>query len=159
MGISAAGTTKRSSFPEVGSYLMKKCTYYPESLEACKNVISRYEANDLYKINSALNDAIVDKNDTLILQKNDELSEILDNIWADSSIKKNATLCNYGIEITSGMIGYGLGGMPGLLGSMGIGIFDQTKSKYLDQFSELIAKKIASPYMATIYDFKKKYPV
>ncbi|MFA4823885.1 MAG: hypothetical protein WC593_01870 [Methanoregula sp.] len=159
MGINTAGTTKRSSFPEIGSYLMKKCTYYPESLEACKNVISRYEENDLYKINSALNEAIVDKNDTLVRQKNDELSEIMDNIWADSTIKRNATLCNYGIDVTSGMIGYGLGGMPGLLGSMGLGILDKTKSKYLDQFSELIAKKTASPYMATIYDFKKKYPV
>jgi hypothetical protein len=159
MGINTDGITKRSTFPEVGSYLMKKCTYYPESMEACKNVISQYEENDLYKINSALNEAIVDKNETLILQKKDDLGEIMDNIWADSSIKRNATLCNYGIDVTCGMMGYGLGGMPGLLGSMGLSIFDKTKSKYLDQFSELIAKRIASPYMATIYDFKKKYRV
>jgi hypothetical protein len=159
MGINIAGNLKRSSFPEVGSYLMKKCTYYPESLEACKNVISQYEDNDLYKINTALNDAIVEENEALIFLKKDELGEILDNVWEDSSIKRNATICNYGIEITCGMIGYGLGGMPGLLGSMGLGIIDQTKSKYLDQFSELVAKKVASPYMATIFDFKKKYRI
>jgi hypothetical protein len=159
MGIKTESMSKRSTLPEVGSYLMKKCTYYPDSLEACKNVISQYEENDLYKINSALNDAIVNKNDTLILQKKDELGEILDNVWMNSSIKRNATVCSYGIDVTCGIIGYSLGGMPGLIGSIGLGIADQTKSKYLDQFSELIAKKIAQPYMATIFDFKKKYSI
>jgi len=159
LGISPTEVANTTTLPEIGSYLMKKCTYYPESLEACKNVISQYEQNDLYNVASALNTAIVDKEYSKTIQKSDELGDILDNIWSDSSIKRNSSLCNYGIDITCGVIGYGLGGMPGLLGSIGIGIADHTKSKYLDQFSELIAKKIATPYMATIFNFKKKYRV
>ena len=92
MGINTSGTSKRFSFPKVGSDLMKKCNIILKVWEACKNVISRYEENDLYKINTALNDAIVDENDALILQKNDELGEILDNVWTDSSIKKECDI-------------------------------------------------------------------
>ena len=159
MGIKTSGLLEKSYFPEIGSYLMKKCTHYPQSLEACKEVISRYEENDLYKISSALNRAIIEKNSSSILDKTDELGNVLDNIWEDRSIKHDATLCSCGIDVACGIIGYGFGGIPGLLGSIGLGIADHTKSRYLDQFSELIAKEIATPYMTTIFDFKKKYPV
>lgn len=148
---------KCSVYPEVGSYLMEKCTYYPESLGACKSIIERYEDNDLYKVYSALNKAVNDRNDSSIIQKKDEMSAILDNVWEDTLIQSNKTGYNIGITITCGTIGYCLGGVPGLLTTIGLRCFD--KSNYLDQFSELISKKVASPYMATIYDFKKKYSI
>jgi hypothetical protein len=157
LGIDSQISSKKASFPEVGSYLMKKCTYYPESLESCKNLISQYADNDLYAVNAALNEAIIDRNNSGILQKKNEVGEILDNIWDDNIVKSNATMFRHGIDITCGTIGYFVGDSSGLLGKIGVEILNSTKSKYVDQFTELISKKVASPYMATIYDFKKKY--
>lgn len=157
MGILPYTSLKGLNLPEVGSFLMKKCIHYPESLDACKYLIAHYEDTDIYKVHSALNEAVIDRNDPLIFQKRDEMSQILDNVWEDTKIKRNSSLCNLGITTTCGIVGYGLGGVPGLLTTLGMRCID--KAKYLDQFSDLIAKKIATPYMATIYDFKKKYPV
>ncbi len=42
MGLISDMSINDISFYEVGTYLMRKCTYYPESLEACKNLISLY---------------------------------------------------------------------------------------------------------------------
>jgi hypothetical protein len=147
---------KNPSFPEIGSFLIKKCTHYPDSLEACKILIDRYEENDLYRVYNALNRAIVDRNDTSIIERKDAIDEILDNVWTDTTVKENATTIRYGIDITCGTVGYCLGGTSlGLLASVGLHVVDS--GNYIDQFSELISRRIASPYMATIYDFKKEY--
>jgi hypothetical protein len=157
LGLQSQLTPQLPSFPEVGSFLMKKCTHYPESLEACKRLIDRYEDNDLYKVHSALNEAVIERNDSSIIDNKDELGEILDNIWEDTKIKDDVVGYNCGITVTCGVVGYCLGGAPGLLASIGLKCID--KSKYFEQFSELIAKKVTTPYMATIFDFKKKYSV
>jgi len=156
MGLPSQLLPHRPTFPEVGSFLMKKCTHYPESLEACKRLIDRYNENDLYEVHSALNEAVIDKNDSSIIQKKDELEVILDNVWEDTTIKSNATAYRYGIDTICGIVGHALNPGSGLMASVIPELINSTNSHYLDQFSELIAKKIATPYMATIYDFKKK---
>ena len=149
-------------FLTIGSYLMTKCTHYPESLDACKILIDRYEENDLYNVYAALNDAIVDRTDASIIRGKDEMEEILDNIWNDTTIKNFTTAFSWGMDITCGIIGYclgsitGIGGQVGFLGSLGLKVIDSGTSKFIDEYSELISKKIASPYMATVYDFKKE---
>lgn len=149
---------KNPAFPEIGSFLIKKCTHYPESLEACKQLIDHYEENDLYEVYSALNDAVIDRNDSSIIQKKNAMNEILDNIWKDTTIGRNATAIRYGIDITCGTVGYCLGDpVKGLLASLGLRVVDG--GNYIDQFSELISRRIATPYMATIHDFKKDYRV
>lgn len=151
---------KEFSFPEVGSYLMNKCTYYPESMEACKNLIEHYKDEDLYKVYSALNNAIHEKQDTVTLNRTGEIGEILENIWNDPKIRQDTSMYSYGIDIACGTIGFFLGGgVPGLLGSLGLSVIDDKKSKYIETYSELIAKNIASPCLATVYDFKKKYKI
>nr|WP_320160942.1 hypothetical protein [uncultured Methanoregula sp.] len=147
------------SFPEVGSFLMNKCTHYPESLESCKKLIDRYEDNDLYTVYSDLNNAIIDRTDMTIMQKRNEMGEILDNVWEDTTLKSNVATYHMGIKATCGIVGYSLGGALGLLASLGLECLDKSNSNYIEQFSELIAKKVAQPYMATIYDFKKKYRI
>jgi hypothetical protein len=150
---------KKLSFPEVGSFLIRKCTHYPESLEACKRLIDRYDDNDLYKVNSALNAAVIDRNDSSIIQKRDEMGEILDNVWEDTTIQSSITGFRYGIDMTCGIVGHAITPGTGFLAFVLPELINATNSRYLDQFSEFIAKKIAYPYMATIYDFKKKYPI
>ena len=144
-------------FPEIGSLFMKKLTYYPESLEACKQIISKYEQNDLYNVYSALNTAVNNRESTSIIQNKEELSEIIDNVWKEiKEIERTSRMYKYGIGVTCGMIGYTLAGVPGLLASLGLG---KLPSYYLEEFSNLISKKAASPYLATIYDFQHKYQI
>jgi len=151
-------SSKSSVFPEVGSYLLKKCTHYPESLDACKQLIAVYEQNDLYDVYSALNNAVIDRNESIIFEKKNEMNEILDNVWEDNTIEKSATAIRTGVDITCGTIGYCLGGpTEGLLASLGLRVID--RGNYIGQFSELISRKLAYPYMSTIYDFKKKYSI
>ena len=159
MGILSHTTLKRPCVPEIGSFLMKKCTHYPESLEACKSLIERYEDNDLYKVHSALNEAVIDRNDPYILQKRDEMNSILDNVWEDKTIKQNAMMYRGGIDITCGIVGHILDQGTGLFGMIIPELINVASSQSLETFSELIAKKVANPYMATIYDFKKKCPI
>ena len=152
---------KKNYLPEVGSFLLKKTTYYPESLDACKNIIARYDENDLYEVYSALNTSISSRNPEGILKNKSEVALILDNVWSDTElIESNVSAYKFGIGVTCGVVGMSIGGLAGgLLGSIGISALNQTKSSYLDQFSELIAKSVASPYLTTIYDFKKKYHI
>jgi hypothetical protein len=163
IGIDIQLSSERKSFPEVGSFLMRECVHYPPSLEACKFLINRYEDNDLYNVFSSLNKAAIERSDNTIIQKSSEIGEILNNVWKDKKIKNRSVAINYGIFLSCGFVGYitagSTGGTLGLLGSMGLNVIDSTKNQFLDQFSELISRKIASPYMATIYDFKKKYQI
>jgi len=145
--------------PEIGSFLMKKCTYYPESLDACKDLVSKYQKNDLYEVYAALNNAIINTNDQLIFQKTQGLEEILDSIWTDDTISQNTKCYSAGIIVACGLVGLHLGGTPGFLESIGIHVLDSVKSKYLEQFSELISKKTASPSLVTVHDFKKRYHI
>ena len=145
-------------FPEVGSFLIKKCTHYPDSLEACKRLIESYEENDLYDVHSALNGAVIDRNESSIIQKKDAMNEILDNVWEDTTIDRNATVIRYGIDVTCGTVGYCLGNAAlGLMASLGLRLIDN--QNYIDQFSALVTRRIATPYMATIHDFKKEYRI
>jgi hypothetical protein len=141
---------------DLGEYL-ERCTYYPDSLDACKMIIGQYEDNDLYNVYLALNDAVVDANGSTILQKKEELDLILDNVWNDTALKSNVTAYRYGIDMTIGIIGWALSGVPGLLGTLIPELINATHEHYIDQISEIFAKKTVQPCMATIYDFKKKY--
>jgi len=144
-------------FPEVGSFLVKRCTHYPESLDTCKQLIGVYEENDLYNVYSALNHAVIDRNESIVFEKKEAMDEILDNVWEDKTIERGATAIRTGIDITCGTVGYCLAGPEGLLTSLGLRVIDG--GNYIGQFSELISRKIAYPYMSTIYDFKKKYSI
>jgi hypothetical protein len=160
LGIGDQLLPKLPFFPEVGSFLTRKITYYPESFESCKKMIDRYEDNDLYNVYSALNVAVNNRNDITTRQKTSEMEIILDNIWKDNRIKRNKILCSYGIDVICGTVGYYLenrGDEIGLLASLGIETVKQLGSEYIERFSELIAKQIATPSMVTVYDFKNKY--
>jgi len=159
LGIQSKISQQKSLLPEVGSFLMKKCTHYPSSLHACKNIIGEYEDYDLYSVYSALNDAVNDRKDSEIISKNCELQDILDNVWNDTRIKSYSTGYYYGINIACGMIGYCLGGgAPGFFTALGLKTLDSSKSRYIDKISESISKRAAPPYLASVYDFKNKYP-
>jgi hypothetical protein len=148
-------------FPyEIGSFLMKKCTYYPESLDACKQVISLYKENDLYNVYNSFCDSINKNRINALIDRKEQLDEIFDNIWDESNkINRNKLIIEWGADVLIGTVGLFLEGYPGLLASIGFEIFDRTSSKFLSHFSEKIARKTVSPYSARIYDFKTKYKI
>jgi len=151
---------EKLSFPEVGSFLFKKLTFYPDSLNACKNVISSYKKNDLYSVYSALNEAVINQNSTAILKNKNELEEIMENVWHDTEmIRTNKKMYKLGVDVACGMVGFTIGGLGGLIGAFGAAAVSTTTSQVLDNFAELIAKKVAIPSIVTIYDFQKKYSI
>jgi hypothetical protein len=157
MGLSSTIMGRKNIFPEVGSYLMKKCTHYTDSMDACKNLMSLYEDNELYKIHSSLNDAVIERDNSRIINTKCEMGEVLDTVWKDKRIKNRSTACRLGIDATFGIVGYAVGDVTGLLGTIIPELVNSTESHYLDHYSDLIAKGTVKPYLATIYDFKKRY--
>lgn len=159
MGLNQKAGKNKWGYPEIGSFLMKKTTHYPESLNACKDLISRYEENDLYNVYSSFSNAVAERNSTAIVDDKNELDVIMQNVWEDTkSVKQRADLFKYGIAVTIGVVGFSVNPvLGGLLSAIGLPILTQTKSSFLDKHTELFSKKMATPYIANIYDFQKKY--
>ncbi|PKL69953.1 MAG: hypothetical protein CVV30_00840 [Methanomicrobiales archaeon HGW-Methanomicrobiales-1] len=160
LNVSTKIDPKNVFIPEVGNFLLKKTTQYPDSLHACKCVIADYKKNDLYSVYSALNEAVIDKNSTKIIENKNELEEIMDNVWHDTAIQGNKAKCKLGVDVICGIVGFSIGSLGGLIGSIGgatagFAASRATQSPVLDKYVESIAKKIAKPYMVKIYDFQK----
>jgi hypothetical protein len=147
-------------YPEIGSFLMTQTTNCAESITACKDLICRYKKEDLYNVYSSLRSAVNERNSTSIINNKNELEAIMKNIWEDTKIiRQNAVMYKYGMALTIGTIGFCITPLCGLLGSLGVSALSQTKSSFLDNYAELISKKVATPCMANIYDFQKKYHI
>jgi len=139
---------------------MKKLTYYPKSLEACKEVIAHYEENDVYRVYDALTKAIHKSDIESILNNQQELREILENAWSESKrIKRHKVNIEIGLDCLIGVVGLAVGGVPGLLVTVGVEFLDRVSSRFVDRFGEIVSKKIANPYAVTIFDFKEKYRI
>ncbi len=149
-------------FPyEVGKLLMNKLTFYPESLEACKQLTARYEEQDILNLFNAVNEGI-SKNDPVMVEKNEqELSAALDNIWEDKSLQKRIDGIRFGVPLALGAIGLIAadlsGAFGGLLTGLGFDALDRLLAFKEETFSENLAKAFASSYQTIIFDFQKKY--
>jgi len=149
---------------EIGSFLLNKLTYYPESLDACKAVISEYKQEDMYNVFKALQNGIKLNNIDIIKSKSEELSIILDNVWEDTKyIMKNKVKIQYGITLGLGLIGTLLAGTPGLgigiLTGLGYKILEDTISFRTETISNKLVRKITPNHLCTIFDFKNKYNI
>lgn len=76
-------------FPcEIGKFLIRKLTYAPYGLDACKELMYPYDAHDLQKIQRSLNEGVITNNPDILNKNVSALSEILDNIWNDKTISR-----------------------------------------------------------------------
>jgi hypothetical protein len=154
--------SKLKAFPcELGRSLMKKITAYPESLEACKYIVGRYEDEDVIQLFQAVNEG-VSKNDPDIVEKNEkELSIALDNVWENKVLLNRIKGIKFGVPLilgVSGVVaGYLSGNYSGLLSSLGFEALDRLFEFKGDTLSEKISKAIAPSYQTIIFDFKKNY--
>lgn len=146
---------------ELGRLLMRKLTYYPESLEACKQLTAQYDEQDIIKLFNAVNEGIL-HNDPNTVEKNEqELSVALNNIWTDKSIQNRINGIKFGVPLILGAIGQvaeGLSGAyVGLLSGLGFDALDTLLQIKGEAFSENISKALARSYQAIIFDFHEKY--
>lgn len=149
-------------FPyEIGKFLLKKLTYAPQGLRACYDLIDHYDAYDLRKVARSLNDAIVTNRPDILNKSVDELSEILDNVWNDSTIPRRVKGLEIGIPLSMAAIGSVAAGPIGAAGGFLAGLGFNVAHKFLDVeaagLSGTLAKLRTKSYQANIYDFKKKY--
>lgn len=154
-------------FPcEIGKFILRKLTYAPYGLEACKQLIYHYDSYDLQKVAESLNEAIVRNNPDLINKNAEELSEILDNVWKDPTIPRKIKGIKIGIPLSIAAIGYVAAGPIGALGGgflaeLGFKVADKTAGALFDGqttgLSDRIAKLRTKSFQANIHDFKKKY--
>lgn len=146
---------------EIGKFLLNKLTFMPESFDACKDVISRYGQEDLYKVSASLHEGVIKSNPDMVCKKNIELSEILDNVWNDAKLEKRIKGVNYGIPISTALIGTlaagPVGGVEGLLSGLGVNVISEIIGVDQDSIAEKIAKKTVPNQIVNIFDFKKKY--
>jgi len=150
------------TFPcEIGKFLIKKLTHYPESLTACQELIAHYEDYDLQKLTVALNEGIKKSNIDLVNVTTKDLSKTLEDIWHDKSIPRKIKGIKVGIPISLAVIGTIVGGpigtLGGLLGGIGFSVGSTILKVGTDTIGEKTAKIIFRNYQANIFSFKEKH--
>lgn len=155
-------------FPyEIGQFLLKKMTHAPLGLRACYDIIDHYDAYDLQKVQKSLNEAIIANHPDIINKSADDLSEILDNLWNDTTMPNRIKGIKIVVPILIAAIGGVAAGLPGVaaggfLGDLGFKVAEKAVEKFFsvkgEGLSEKLAKLRTKSYQANVYDFKKKYP-
>lgn len=147
---------------EIGRFLMRKRTLFPEGYEACIDTIGKYEKEDVRNLMLALDTGAKEMNYDLLNQKNVELSTVLDNIWNDAKkISSRKSKIKYGLPIGMAVVGTiiagPLGGLGGLLAGLGYSVTEEIIKIKEDSVTERIAKISSPSYLCAVYNFKKKY--
>jgi hypothetical protein len=153
---------RKIRFPyEIGKFLIRKLTYAPEGLDACRELMYHYDAYDLQKTQESLNEAILTNRPDILEKNAKEVSEILDNIWNDKAIPRKIEGLKIGIPVLMAAIGSVAAGPIGAAGGFLAGLGYDVAGKFLDLetegLSERLAKLKTKSYQANIYDFKRKY--
>lgn len=155
-------TTEPREVPiEIGKFILDKLVRYPETLQGCWDIIQYYDDEELYKVLNALNMGLKERNIDMIQEKTNDISGILDNVWAETKkIKKNAEVARWSIGLVGGLSASlaGFGGM-GILAGLGLSTVDKIVGMKLDSVGEIVAKFISPNYLVTMYDFKEKHQI
>jgi len=153
---------QETKFPcEIGKFLMKKSTYAPYGMDACKELMYNYDAYDLRGVQESLNKAIVANDPDIVNKSTGELSEILDNVWNDKTIPRKVKGVQIGIPLSMAAIGSvaagPIGAAGGFLAGLGYSVADKFIDLETEGLSERLAKLKTKSYQANVYDFKQKY--
>jgi hypothetical protein len=157
-------SVKTPRFPcEIGKFLLNKLTYYPESLSACKELIAHYRDYDLTQLLTSMNESVTTSNVDLVNISIENISETLDNIWNDSSIKRKIKAIQFGIPLSLtalGTIALGpIGTLGGLLSGLGFSVASELLKIESDTIGEMISKSLSKSYQVNIFNFQKKYKI
>jgi hypothetical protein len=152
----------KPTFPvEIGEFIIRKLVHCAPSLDACKQLIFKYEDQDLYKLHNALAEGIVENEPDVVSESGKELSMVLDRIWKDESLPNRVKELKVGVPVLFGVVGglaCGLpGGIGGILAGLGFSIGDKLIGGMAEGVAEKIAKLRSPNWELVVYDFKKKY--
>lgn len=151
------------SFPgEIGRFLFKRLVHCAPTLDACKQLVYLYKDRDIYKLGTALNEAILSNKPEIVKDKSLEVSTILENIWEDKGLPNRIRGVRTGFVVLFAVVGTILNGLAGtgigLLSGLGFNVADRLFKFQDEMLSEKIGKLFSSSYEAIVYDFKQKYP-
>jgi hypothetical protein len=149
---------------EIGRFLSRKISLFPESFQACLDVVSKYEQEELGKVLSALNEGLHRKNFDLVNAKSEDISVILENVWNDANkLSRASTILRYGIPLDLAVIGAAIGMTSGPIGTaagflagLGFGVAEETIKVGVGSLSDKIAKFGEPSHISSIFDFQKK---
>lgn len=152
----------KPNFPgEIGEFLIRKLVHCAPSLDTCKQLIFKYEDQDVYKVALALNQGVIENRPDVVSQSSKDLSLVLDHIWKDKRFANRVKGLKIGVPVLFGVIGTLAGGFLGGIGGLLTGLGFSVGDKFIGAMSEGPAEKIAkfrSPsWELILYDFKKKY--
>jgi hypothetical protein len=143
---------------EIGSFLMENLTFLPSGLEACKDLISRFDHRDYYAIMDAINDAVVHKNPDVLRVKSEELSNSLRLVWEDAGgVETKIKAANFLIPVGLGAIDVVTSPFVGVLGALGFLVADKALGATGETLSEKIIRSMVNGSTLAIFDFKRKY--
>jgi hypothetical protein len=160
---------QRTTFPnEVGAFLMKELTLFPDNFSACMHLLQLYEQQDLGKVVEALSAAVANSDLDIMKAKQSDLAAIFRNVWSEAyNISKRIDGISNGLTIALGVGGFLAGQMlagedvavAGLLGGMGLSVLDKSTSAFVPKVSEKLVKFFAQGNVSAVFDFKKKYRI
>jgi hypothetical protein len=148
---------------DIGKFLMRKLTYYPDSFEACQLVCGLYDHRDLRKVLTSLEKAIKEGDYATFQSSANEFSKALDEVWADTSqVKNRANEIGLALTIGLGLVGTIASGpvgpvAGGLMAMLGYNVADRIVGWKTDSLSEKLARLITPNYLVNIYDFKGEH--
>jgi len=148
---------------DVGKYLMEKIAPYPNSFESSKFMIENYEQEDLHSILHSLESALKLKEIDRFETSYDDLSTLLDNIWAETEkMSYSKLLMKGGMNVTINYIGE----LMSLIMPKNMGFFTKlglyVAGNILDSkanISHNINKLLYNDRLNIIFDFKTKYKI
>jgi hypothetical protein len=143
---------------EIGKFILEKLIRYPETLDGCLDIMQHYDGEELYNVLGALNVGVKERNIDIIKNKKNDISVILENVWAETEkIKRNAGVARWSIGLAGGLSASLVGmGELGILAGIGFSAVDKIIGINLDSIGEKIAKFCSPNYLVTLYDFKER---
>ena len=152
----------KPNFPgEIGEFLIRKLVHCAPSLDACKQLIFKYEDHDVYKLAQGLNEGVVENRPEVVGQSSNDLSLVLADIRQDKKFANRVKGLKIGVPVVFGVVGtlagVFLGGIGGLLSGLGFSVGDKFIGGISEGLAEKIAKLGSQNWEVILYDFKKKY--
>jgi hypothetical protein len=163
-GIDRSVFVSNCEYPmEIGAFLMKKLAPYAPSFKAMEYMVDTHKQEELYKVMNALCKAVKSRSPDPLIEKAEEIGEILESIWKDSrKIRREIKEIDCGFSLAFGVIGPIAGllsaGYPGLLAGLGFSVA-KTGLDWYGSTGKRLIKKLRPDYLANIYDFRVKYAI
>jgi hypothetical protein len=158
---------RKLEFPcEIGTFLTKKLTLFPESFQSCLDVMERYDTEGVSELVGALSNAVLTSSEDITNTKLSALNQVLDNTWKEAKelslrIKGVSSAISIGLGMIGGLAGESaggaVGGSLGLLAGLGFKVLDDKLELLSEGIAHRLARKTVSKSVSAVFDFQRKH--